>query len=84
MTAKILPLKGIKPASTSDELSQQLRALADSLDGLNEIGQLKMTSAIIVIECENGELIPTVIGQDDWARAVGILFAAAQQVVRGE
>lgn len=84
MTAKIVPLNGGKPASTADELSQQLRALADSLDGLGDIGQLKMTSAVIVIECEGGELIPTVVGNDDWARAVGILFAAAQQVARGE
>lgn len=83
MTAEIIPLKGTKPANSAPELAQQLRALADSIDSLNDIGALDMKSAIIVIECGNGELIPTVVGKDDWARAVGILFATAQQVARG-
>jgi len=83
MSAEIVPLKGTQPAHTAAELAQQLRALADSIDCLSGIDQLDMTSAIVVIECGNGELIPTVVGKDDWARAVGILFAAAQQVARG-
>lgn len=84
MSAHIVEMPKTLRSNPSDELSQQLRNLADSLDGISAGEPNKIASAVILIECESGELVPVHVGVSDWVRTTGLLFAAAQQVSRGE
>ena len=72
------------PPDPSAELVAKLRNLADSLEGAAPDEKITIKSVVMVMECESGELVPVALGHNDWARTTGLIFAAAQQVSRGD